>query len=124
VKALSIRQPWAWLIMHASKDVENRDWPTHVRGTIAVHASGGMTKREYAEVEDFLADRFPSIVLPPAKELDRGGLIGTVDILDCAAVSSSPWFFGKWGFVLRNPVLRPFVPCRGQLSFFNVDSPW
>ncbi len=33
--ALSIRQPWAWLIIHACKDVENRDWPTRVRGRAA-----------------------------------------------------------------------------------------
>ena len=28
MKALSIRQPWAWAILHAGKDIENRDWRT------------------------------------------------------------------------------------------------
>lgn len=27
--ALSIRQPWAWLVVQGYKDIENRDWPTN-----------------------------------------------------------------------------------------------
>jgi hypothetical protein len=45
--ALSIRQPWAWLILHAGKDIENRDWPTKYRGPFLIHASKGMTRDEY-----------------------------------------------------------------------------
>lgn len=47
--ALSIRQPWAWLILHAGKDIENRTWQTYQRGWFAIHASKGMTRREYYE---------------------------------------------------------------------------
>jgi hypothetical protein len=47
MKALSIRQPWAWLILNAGKDIENRDWPTHFRGRFLIHASKGMTHDEY-----------------------------------------------------------------------------
>ena len=36
--ALSIQQPWAWLIVNGFKDVENRDWPTKIRGIVGVHA--------------------------------------------------------------------------------------
>jgi hypothetical protein len=38
MKALSIRQPWAWLIVHGVKDVENRTWRTNFRGRFLVHA--------------------------------------------------------------------------------------
>ena len=31
MKALSIRPPWAWAILHAAKDVENRTWKTNIR---------------------------------------------------------------------------------------------
>ena len=44
MKALSIRQPWAHLILHGGKDIENRDWRTSVRGRVLVHASKGMTR--------------------------------------------------------------------------------
>jgi hypothetical protein len=47
MKALSIRQPWAWLILHAGKDIENRDWPTRFRGRFLIHAAKGMTRDEY-----------------------------------------------------------------------------
>lgn len=124
MKALSIRQPWAWLILNAGKDVENRDWWTHVRGTIAVHASKGMTVSEYDDVVEFLETTpgIAGIALPDRRDLQLGGFVGTVDIIDCTTVSDSPWFFGKHGFVLRNPQPRPFVPFRGSLGFFNTSA--
>jgi hypothetical protein len=47
-----------------------------------------------------------------------------VEIVDCVSESSSPWFFGKYGFVLSNPrVLRNPIPCKGALGFFDVPYP-
>src|SRR3990167_9411398 len=57
MKALSIRQPWAWLILHAGKDIENRGWPTSFRGRFLIHASKGMTRAEYELADDPLCDR-------------------------------------------------------------------
>jgi ASCH domain len=37
MKALSVRQPWAWAIISALKDIENRGWPIHYRGDILIH---------------------------------------------------------------------------------------
>lgn len=41
MKALSILQPWPWLILHAWKDIENRTWPTRFRGRFLIHAGKG-----------------------------------------------------------------------------------
>ncbi|WP_206002040.1 ASCH domain-containing protein [Paraburkholderia aromaticivorans] len=38
MKALSIRQPWAWLIVKGHKDIENRTWSTRFRGRVLIHA--------------------------------------------------------------------------------------
>jgi hypothetical protein len=38
-RVLSIHPEWAWAIMFAGKDVENRDWPTTNRGRLLIHAS-------------------------------------------------------------------------------------
>ena len=38
MKVLSVRQPWAWAIIHGGKDVENRNWDTKFRGRLAIHA--------------------------------------------------------------------------------------
>lgn len=51
MKALSIRQPWAWAILNADKDIENRDWRTNFRGRIAVHAAKTMTRDDYDATE-------------------------------------------------------------------------
>ncbi len=50
-----------------------------------------------------------------------GCIVGKVDIVDCVASSKSRWFFGRYGFVLANPVaFATPVPCKGMLGFFNV----
>jgi len=38
LRALSVWQPWAWLIVRGYKDIENRTWQTGYRGTILIHA--------------------------------------------------------------------------------------
>lgn len=120
MKALSIRQPWAWLILHAGKDIENRDWATRFRGRVLVHASKGMTRAEYESADDSLWLR-PDIELPAFEALERGGIVGSVEIADCVSESESDWFSGKYGFVLRDPKVLPFTPFRGSLGFFDVE---
>jgi hypothetical protein len=126
VRALSIRQPWAWLIIHAGKDIENRDWRTTFRGRILVHASKGMTPDEYRDAIDTAraarrgVPEDQRITAPSFATMQRGGFVGTVEIVDCVESSTSPWFFGRYGFVLRNPKPLPFVPYRGALGFFMV----
>lgn len=132
--ALSIRQPWASLIIKAGKDIENRDWPTRVRGRVLVHAAKGMTKIEHEDAIDFAVDAIRADTKNAGvkeirtlrdlgfaiEALPRGGFVGTVEIVDCVHASASPWFMGRYGFVLRDPQPMAFVPWKGQLGFFNV----
>jgi hypothetical protein len=126
MKALSIRQPWAWLILHAGKDIENRDWSTSVRGPVLIHAAKGMTRDEYEDGVDTLETAMRTrrdqdkVFLPPFEELERGGIVGQMEIAACVSNHVSPWFFGRFGFVLANPKPLPFTPYRGQLGFFEV----
>ena len=122
MKALSVRQPWAWLIIHGGKDIENRTWPTKFRGQSLIHAAKGMTRHEYETVEgDLLCHAGTAAVdLPPYEELARGGIIGSVEVVDCVSASDSAWFAGPYGFVLRSPSPMEFLPFKGQLGFFEV----
>ena len=120
MKALSIRQPWAWLILNAGKDIENRDWPTPYRGRFLIHASKGMTHDEYWNGAETLLDIRKDMLLPPFSELQRGGIVGSVSLVDCVRRSESPWFFGEYGFLLRDPAPVPFRPFKGMLGFFEV----
>lgn len=118
--ALSIRQPWAWLILNAGKDIENRDWSTRFRGRFLVHAAKGVTRDEYEAVANFVRRLQVKRPLPEFAALPRGGVVGSVEIVDCVKYSSSPWFMGKNGFVLRDPCPTLFVPHKGRLGFFDI----
>lgn len=126
MKALSIRQPWAWGILHAGKDIENRTWPTKIRGEILIHASLVIDAAEWAYFVDtsLLARKtWPDRIipeLPMPKQIERGGIVGIAEIADCVSESRSPWFFGPYGFFLKNARPLPFRPFKGKLGFFEV----
>lgn len=127
-KALSIRQPWAWGIVHAGKDIENRNWPTSFRGSVSIHASAYKPKQD--DCDEF-NDVFHDAVRDPderrrllprwteALSFERGGIIGVAEIVDCVERSESPWFFGRYGFVLTNARPVPFISVKGALGFFD-----
>lgn len=115
--ALSIQQPWAWLIVHGYKDVENRTWGTLLRGRIFVHAGLKVDKGAYP----WIRARFPEVPLPPHYELPVGGLVGAVEITGCSDRSPSPWHaLGQHAFALAAPWVLPFVRMKGRLGFFPV----
>lgn len=124
VKALSIRQPWAWLIIHGGKDIENRTWSTKYCGRFLVHASAGMTKAEYDAAFRYAvevnSDFYHSF--PPMSKLERGGIVGSVELVDVVGPFSrqSPWHMENCvGFQLANPEPIPFIPMKGRLGFFG-----
>lgn len=114
--ALSIRQPWAWAIIHAGKDVENRNWRTDFRGPVCIHAAKAWGRSEKADLH--FIERNTGTKLEIAQPL-LGGIIGVAEIVDCVEDSDSKWFFGRFGFVLRNARAVPFIPVKGLLGFFD-----
>jgi len=140
VKALSIKQPWAWLIANGFKDIENRNWrhTPKLRGRFLIHAGQRMDEemgellRRYVIGANVMSltgfARVDSSTLsrllkeyPGSSSLPVGGIVGEAEIVDVVRQSGSPWFFGPLGFVLKNARPLPFMPCRGQLGFFDVD---
>jgi hypothetical protein len=117
MKALSIQQPWAWLIVNGYKDIENRTWGTRFRGTVLVHAGKKIDREGYQYIRLY----FPDIPVPPIEQLEVGGIVGQCDIVDCVSRNESKWFFGPYGFVIQNAKPLPFRPLPGKLGFFDVD---
>lgn len=110
LKALSIKQPWAYAILHLGKDIENRTWHTNYMGDLLVHASKTVDEDALARLR----------VHPD--ELALGAVIGIVRMTGCTHKSDSKWFEGPWGFTLENPRAFPEpVPCRGMLNFFKIE---
>ena len=143
VTVLSLRQPWAYVVVHLGKDIENRLWNTSMRGDFLIHASKSMTKDEYYGCLEFCRRVMgPSVLsrFPLLKALPRGGIVGAaklVDVIDpCADCVCDrdlglvvtpcgrdhgwhmPW---QYGFKLQNIRASPvFVPCNGKLGFFQA----
>ena len=123
---ISIRQPWAWLILHGGKDIENRSWNTKVRGLVLIHAAKGFTSAEYddavsyvdTDVDSDLAERIPS-----PSEIKLGGIVGAAILSSVAqpGTDAGPWHTGEWGFVLARPTVLPFRSYKGALGFFQVE---
>ena len=127
--ALSIRQPYSWLIIQGLKDIENRDWPTRVRGRIYIHAGKRWDSVTQIEIRAMMHEAGRSYAEEQwfSKWVGENcwgwhsAIVGEVDIADCVTESESPWFCGEYGFVLANPLAYPApVPCKGQLGFFPV----
>jgi hypothetical protein len=110
--------------MRGGKDVENRPRRLNYRGPLLIHASAGMTVDEAEDFRDFIVAqglRGPWCEGVKALELPRGVIVGVVDMVDCLNDSPSPWFMGKFGYVLANP--RPFaspIAAKGQLGLWRV----
>lgn len=128
MKALTIQQPWASLILGTAppyacdfgvpvgpKDVENRSWGTNYRGDLLVHA-GRRHDREGMEMyfDPSVYDQFPTGAVL--------GLVRLVDVLPPEKPCRSPWAVEEaYHWKLSFP--RPFAasyPLRGQLGLFDV----
>jgi hypothetical protein len=129
VAALSVRQPWAWAIIHAGKDIENRMWRRpnpglNFRGPVCIHASTSMTQKEYHSANLTIENASASHAHSPiAHMMNYGCIIGTVEVIDVVKSSDSKWFQGPFpglvGLVLANP--HPIEPIRvaGAFGFFD-----
>lgn len=142
MKALSIKQPWAVLIAHGIKNIENRTWKTNFRGKIYIHASGtpvvktGKTWTIYTkEQHDFLHQKYDSLVL--SSEFETSRIIGEVEIIDCVINHASIWAEKSlypqdgegyqqkpiYNWVLANAVLyeKSILNVKGKLSFWEPN---
>ncbi len=141
MKTISIKQPWASLIIEGIKDIENRTWKTSFRGTVLVHASG----KPIGKITDLLTqDQFDSLnvnrfapewlQLLMAGRYTNSAILGTVDIVDCVINHPSIWaekgtliydtnlqIVPIYNWVLANPVKfnQPILNVKGKLSLWD-----
>jgi hypothetical protein len=126
IRAISIRQPWAWAILNAGKTIENRGagWKNTAPGPALLHAAKGCTRVEYDTAAAFIRD-ITGARPPPLGELPRGGVVGTAIIRGVIAgvvpESIDPWFVGPVGLKLAHVTACAFAPCAGALGFFPVS---
>jgi uncharacterized protein (UPF0264 family) len=126
--ALSLKQPWAALVVHGRKTIEVRSWRWAIRGRVLIHAARRPDDRPEA-----WAWVTPEVA---ATAQLRGGIVGSVQLADVKTYTSldvfntdrplhlnePDWFRPPrlFGFVFRDPVVLPFARCPGQTLFFRV----
>jgi hypothetical protein len=125
--ALSVKQPWAALLVHGLKTIEVRRWPTARRGRILIHAARVPDERPEAWTH------VPQEWLEAAQLL--GGIVGAGDLLDCRCYrtiaefqvdqsrhfNDPSWFQAPLhGFVFANLTPLPFRRYPGWMRFFPV----
>ena len=123
MKVLTIREPWASLIISGYKEYEFRSWKTNYRGKILIHAGLSLEKK--------YADKFRKYGLKYAK----GEIIGEADLVDCILVDKqfndklikiNPLVYGQtnhdmsYAWKLANVIKydKP-IKCKGKLGLWN-----
>ena len=138
MKAISIKQPWAYLIAAGIKDIENRTWKCpekYIGKRVMIHAS----KTQYETPMYLLTDeQYDSIKQEKRIEinnsLEYGCIIGSIEIVDCVVNHTSIWAEKTnlpeqlsneciWNWVLANPILfdEPILGVKGKLGFWNYE---
>ena len=123
MKCLSVKQPFADLIVSGKKKIEIRSWKTSYRGELLIHAS---------KMPDESALRHFGI---KKENIDLGKLIGKANFVECKEYKSRKEFLNDkqfhlsesyknrelFGFVLKNPIrFKIPVPLKGRLGIFDV----
>lgn len=117
MKALTICQPYAELILRGDKPVENRAWRSGYRGPLLIHAG---KSRAWL---DTWPEQMPDLV--------RGAIVGMASVIDCGRpdyvratfpiIADNEHVIGPWCIVLDAPrrLVEP-IPYRGQQGLFDV----
>ena len=126
MKVLTIKQPWATLIMQKDKRFEFRSWKTKYRGELLIHAGKGIDKEAVNRLSKYLPD-----------ELPLGKILGKVTLADCIKcddkfkeacmkenkdVYAESSFDETYAWELNNvEVFDIPIEAKGKLSFWEYD---
>lgn len=108
MKTITVLQPWAHLVIHGPKRIENRNWPTKFRGPLLIHAG-----KSTARLGDYA---------PTPDGMTFGAIIGAVLVVDCvplASVQGQPFAEGAWCWLLDAPTACDPIPATGNLSLWQ-----
>jgi len=127
---LSIRQPWAALLVHGIKTVEVRSWITAKTGPILIHAS----KSPEADPEPWTQISTPELKATAGLV---GGVIGVATLVECITYTSREAYAADvrhcttaerfrpprlYGFRFEKAQRVQFVPWLGNTNFFTVGA--
>ncbi len=125
MKVLTIKEPWASLIIEGYKKYEFRSWKTKYRGKILIHAGMSLEKDMLKRFENYNIN------------CSKGEIIGEAEIVDCILVDKAfndklkkidPVVYGRsnhvetYAWKLEN--VKKYdtkIPIKGKLGLWNID---
>lgn len=126
MKTLTIKQPWATLIIQGDKRFEFRSWKTSYRGDLLIHAGKGIDKEAMKRLKKYIPEDMP-----------LGKIIGKVKLVDCIKMSpefkemllkenneiyTKSSFQENYGWQVENvEVFNHPMPVKGQLSLWEYE---
>ncbi len=129
LKALSLTQPWAELVVLGEKQWETRSWRTSFRGRIAIHAA----KKFPAWAIELAQSRYFVDVKNSPIKMPLGVIVGSVeiiamqstdamlDVLGHKEIAFGDYHAERWAWQLSEPImLDEPIPCRGALGLWEV----
>ena len=130
-RALSIRQPWCWLILDGHKTIEVRHWATPFRGYFALHASKIFDEDGFEYLKSLMS-------IPAREEYPKGVICGYAYLFEVKDFSdrdvftllkdrhlNNPdwWHPSMHGFVLQEITLIPHIVSKGKLGLYKLKKP-
>lgn len=123
MKAITIKQPWASLIVEGVKNIENRSWPTKFRGRVLIHAA----QKDF-DFRNYMTSEYERHYINSIKKpYITGAIIGSVEIVDCKKSIDNP--NKAWGnlycyhWILENAIeFTEPIPAKGRLSFWDYPN--
>lgn len=126
MKVLTIKEPWASLIISGYKEYEFRSWKTNYRGKILIHSGLSLERDNALKFKDYNLN------------YGNGEIIVEAILTDCIPVTKefeddlykiNPLVYGKsehtrvYAWRLENIVMyEKRIPCRGKLGLWNYDT--
>ena len=121
MKALTVKQPWAWAIACGAKDIENRTWNTNHLGRLAIHAAA---RDDHASAFARIYELTGAYVL----RTDRSAVVAVVDVAGVCTeqdgCACGPWAIPDqhhWRLINARALPNP-VSCKGRLGLWNLPA--
>lgn len=127
MKVLTIKQPWATLIMQGDKRFEFRSWQTKYRGELLIHAGKGIDKDAMKRLAKYLPENIP-----------LGKILGKVKLVDCIKMTpefkemllkenneiyTKSSFEENYGWQLKDvEVFKEPIEAKGHLSLWEYEN--
>jgi hypothetical protein len=127
VFVLTVRQPLAWAIIHAGKDIENRTWKPRRPCRVLIHAGRADSFDDFGLVALRLLRKRHVVTVPIPAAWEYKQIIGIVDVTEWDRERSrNDWAAGgHWHWHLANPVAATVpIPLLGRPTFFRPPQNW